>query len=118
MFPAMASIDNHGHSSEQTGNDAIMMDQMIVRMHHVWAVAPQLLCDFPNGAKMRSRRFLKRPHAYAHSGRLCGKPAWMSQAVNKSLMTLHELTAREVNDQPFQATHIEIVDKLYDSHGA
>jgi hypothetical protein len=41
----------------------------------------------------------------------------MSQAVDEGLMTFRLLTIRKVNGQPFQATHIEIVDKLHDSHG-
>jgi len=33
-------------------------------------------------------------------------------------MALLKLTVREVNGQPFKSTHIEIIDKLYDSHRA
>jgi hypothetical protein len=40
----------------------------------------------------------------------------MGQAVDGRLMTIRELTLREVEYQPFQATHIETVDKLNDAH--
>ena len=116
-FPAMTGVDNHRDPGQRTGKYAIMMDQMIMRMHHVRSVAPQLLYDLPNGAEMRPRRFLKRPHSNSPCRRLRRNPAGMSQAIDKRLMTLRQLAIGQVNGQSFQAAHIEIVYKLYDSHG-
>jgi hypothetical protein len=94
-----------------------MMHQMIVGVDNVRTVAPQLLCDLPYGAQVRPGGFLKRPHGDSPCSRLRRNAARMSQAVDEGLMTFRLLTIRKVNGQPFQATHIEIVDKLHDSHG-
>jgi hypothetical protein len=40
----------------------------------------------------------------------------MSEAVDYCLMTLCKLALSQVNRQPFQAAHIEIVNELYDFH--
>jgi hypothetical protein len=40
----------------------------------------------------------------------------MGQAIDRRLMSFCELALCKVNNQPFQAAYIEIVDKLYDSH--
>jgi hypothetical protein len=41
----------------------------------------------------------------------------MGEAVDCRFMTFGQLALGEVNCEPFQATHIEIVDKLNDAHG-
>jgi hypothetical protein len=57
-------------------------------------------------------------HGDTHSGSLCREPAGVGKAVDRRPMSLRKLTAREIDGKPFQSAHIEIVDKLYDSHGA
>jgi hypothetical protein len=94
-----------------------MMHQMIVGVDNVRTVAPQLLCDLPYGAQVRPSRFLKRSYDYSPCCRLRRNPARISQAIDESLMPIGLLAVSEVDGQPFQPAHIEIVDKLYNSHG-
>jgi len=56
-------------------------------------------------------------YRYPHCGRLWSKPTGIGQTIDYWLMTFCKLALREINGEPFQAAHIEIVDKLYDSHG-
>jgi hypothetical protein len=113
----MTCTDNDGNAGKPAGGYAVMVNQVIMRMQNVGTVAPQLLCDLPDGAQARPGRFLERPHADPLRGCLRREPAGMGQAIDRRLMTFRKLALCEVNDQPFQAAHIEIVDKLYDSHG-
>ena len=114
----MTGIDNDGNIRDSTRHYTIMMDQVIMRMQNVRTITSQLLRHLPNYTKARPGGFSKRSHAYASLGRLSRKPAGMSKAIEYRYMALRKLTIRKVNGQPFKSTHIEIIDKLYDSHRA
>ena len=113
----MTSIDENRNACEQAGCDTIMMNKMIVKVKDIRAIDSQLPGDLQNCPKMRASRFLKKTDLYTSALCLRGQPARMGEAVDGRLMTVRELTVREVEYQPFQATHIEIVDELYDAHG-
>ena len=114
----MTGIDDHRDPGEYSRHHTVMMNQMIMRMQNVRPVVSQLSGHFPYGAEVWPGRFLKRSHAYASRRRLSRKPAGMSKAIEYRYMALRKLTIRKVNGQPFKSTHIEIIDKLYDSHRA
>ena len=66
---------------------------------------------------MRTGGLFKRMYGYAHSGSLCREPAGMGKAIDRRPLAVRKLAARKIDGKPFQSAHIEIVDKLYDSHG-
>jgi len=41
----------------------------------------------------------------------------MGEAVDQRLMTVSELTLSEIEYEPLEAAHVEIIDELYDAHG-
>jgi hypothetical protein len=53
------------NTGQQTGNDTIMMDEMIVRMKDIRAVNAQLPGDLQYSARAGPSRFLKRSDLYA-----------------------------------------------------
>jgi hypothetical protein len=115
-FGAMTRVDNDGDTGKLACRNAVVMDEVIVRMQNVWPVDSQLLGYLPDGVQMRPSGFIERPYSYTHFRCFGREPPRMGQAINRRLMTFRKLATRDVNGQPFQPTHIQIVDELNDSH--
>jgi hypothetical protein len=113
----MTRIHDYGNSRKATGGYAVMMNQVIVRVQYVRPVNAQLLCNLPDRTEVWPGWFSEGSYDDTHSGRLCFQPPGVNEAIDNRLMAFRELAMCQINGEPFQTAHIEIVDKLYDSHG-
>jgi hypothetical protein len=113
----VTSVYQNGNTGEPTGNHGVVMDEMIVGMQDIRAIDSQLADDLPKCARVGSSRLVKGMDFYAGTLGFCREPPRMSQTIDCRLMTFGELTLREVENKPFQAAHIEIIDELNYSHG-
>ncbi len=114
----MPCVHNHGNAGENTRDDTVMMDQVIMCVKNIRPVAPQLPYHLPHGAEVWPSGLLKRSNAYTCRGRFSCNSTGMGEAIEYRHMAFGKLTICKVDCQPFKSTHIEIVDKLYDSHRA
>jgi hypothetical protein len=116
MLRAMARVHDYRNTGEARGQNAVVMDEVVMSMQHVRTVLSQLLRELPDRAQLRSGPLSERSHAYSICFRFRGKLAGVGQAIYRRLVAVSKLTPRKVNCEPLQPSHIEIVDELDNSH--
>jgi hypothetical protein len=82
LFGSVTCINENRHTSEQAGKDAIVMDEVIVKVKDVWTINAQLPGDPQDCARTGSSRFLKGPDLDAQTLSLCRQPAGMGEAID------------------------------------
>jgi hypothetical protein len=116
LLRTVACIDKDGNPGKQAGNNPVMMDEMIMEVKDIGAIDSQLPGDFEGSRGVDSGGLFKRTDRYPQTFCFRSQSTGMGEAVDCGFMTVLALTLREVKYQPFQATHIEIVDELNDAH--
>jgi len=110
-------VHKNGNAGQLAGNDAIVVDEMIVRMKDVRAIDAQLPGDLENCPRTGASGFLESVDFDSGTLSLRRQATGMGQAVDYRFMAIRTLTLREVEDHPLKAAHIEMVDELNYSHG-